>query len=457
MAESPRIGIVGLGVNNRPLVPFLLAEGHALAVFDRRPPRDIEDELSALGVRGDVRIYGGPGYLKDLAETPVTRVYVTPGMRKYGPEFDRLRARGVHLTCETDLFLSRCPAPVMGITGSAGKTTTTSLLGDMLQRDGRHPVFVGGNIGKPLLPLLGAMTSDSWVVMELSSFQLDLVEHSPAGAALLNIRPNHLDIHRDFEDYQRAKANILRFQGPDNWAVLSWDDPVVRRLARGMAGRQVFFSLESRLPMGAYCDEGLLIWQTREIRRPVIAEADLRLVGRHNVANALAALAMATLAGAQWEAITDALSQFSGVPHRLEVVLERDGVQFVNDSIATAPDRTVAALDAIRRPIILILGGYDKKLDYTVLGPALAASRVRLVVVTGATREVMRDVVRRFSAIPVIEARNFDDAVTRAVTAATTGDVVLLSPAAASYDEFHNFEERGRRFRELVMTLTGAQ
>jgi UDP-N-acetylmuramoylalanine--D-glutamate ligase len=209
--------------------------------------------------------------------------------------------------------------------------------------------------------------------------------------------------------------------------------------------------------MGAYCDEGLLIWQTREIRRPVIAEADLRLVGRHNVANALAALAMATLAGAQWEAITDALSQFSGVPHRLEVVLERDGVQFVNDSIATAPDRTVAALDAIRRPIILILGGYDKKLDYTVLGPALAASRVRLVVVTGATREVMRDVVRRFSAIPVIEARNFDDAVTRAVTAATTGDVVLLSPAAASYDEFHNFEERGRRFRELVMTLTGAQ
>ncbi|MCY0878025.1 MAG: UDP-N-acetylmuramoyl-L-alanine--D-glutamate ligase [Firmicutes bacterium] len=454
MSEPRRIGIVGLGINNRPLVPFFLAEGEALAVFDQRSPQAIEEDLAALGARGDVRVYGGPGYLEALATAPLRAAYITPGMRKFGPAFDALRARGVHVTCETDLFLSRCPAPVIGITGSAGKTTTTTLVGEMLRRDGRRPVYVGGNIGKPLLPELAQISADSWVVMELSSFQLDLVEHSPAGAALLNIRPNHLDIHRDFEDYQRAKANILRFQRAEDWAVLGYDDPVVRQVSQGMKARQVYFSLEAKIPRGACLEGEMLVWRDQSGSQPVVGADALRLVGRHNVANALAALAMAVMAGARWEAIREALTHFAGVPHRLEMVAEVRGIQYVNDSIATAPDRTMAALEAITRPIVLLLGGYDKHLDYEVLGPALRASSVRLVVVSGATREKMRDVVQRFTAIPCIEANNFDEAVGRAVEAARPGDVVLLSPAAASYDEFVNFEERGRRFRELVAMLT---
>lgn len=453
MASSELIGIVGLGVNNRPLVPFLLAEGHTLAVFDRRSQEDIEEDLARMGVSQAVRVHGGPDYLRTLLDSPVSQLYLTPGMKKFGPELDALKVRGVQFACETDLFMERCPAPVIGITGSAGKTTTTTLVGESLRRDGRRPVFVGGNIGQPLLPRLNDITADSWVVLELSSFQLDLVRRSPHGAALLNIQPNHLDVHRDFEDYQSAKANILRFQSKEDWAVLPYGDERIHALADEGEGRHVFFSMNQEIPHGAFFQGGQLWWRGGNGGRPVVAQEALKLIGRHNVANALAAIAIVASAGGDLKALAEVLESFSGVPHRLEVVREVDGVTYINDSIATAPDRTMAALSAIQQPIVLILGGYDKKLDYDTLGEALRCSTVHTVVALGEIRATIERVVHAYTDIEVISAGSFDEAVMRASQSAHVGDVVLLSPAAASYDMFTNFEARGQRFREMVGIL----
>ncbi len=453
MASSELIGIVGLGVNNRPLVPFLLEEGSEVAVFDRRPREAIEAELADMGISSGVAVYGGPDYLTFLERSSVSTVYLTPGMKKFGPELDRLSQRGVRFTCETDLFMTHCPAPVIGITGSAGKTTTTTLVGESLRRDGRRPVFVGGNIGQPLLPRLQDIDEDSWVVLELSSFQLDLARQSPHGAALLNIRPNHLDVHRDYQDYKNAKANILRYQSKEDWAVLPHGDAEVLDLIEEHEGRRVFFSMNHEIAHGAYLLDGQLWWRGGKGGRPVVSKPKLKLLGDHNVANALAAIAIVASAGGDLRAVGEVLETFAGVPHRLEFVREVGGVSYINDSIATAPDRTMAALTAIHSPIVLILGGYDKKLDYDTLGEALRGSTVHTVVALGDIQDTIVDVVKRYTDIEVIRADGFDHAVQSASQAARPGDVVLLWPAAASYDMFTNFEARGQRFREMVGIL----
>lgn len=450
MSGSERVGIVGLGVNNRPLVPFLLSRGLSVAIFDRRSTTELEQDLAELGVSGDVSVYGGPGYLDDLATESVTTVYLTPGMKKFGPEIDQLTQRGVQLSCETEVFMKECPAPIIGITGSAGKTTTTTLVGESLRRDGSRPVFVGGNIGQPLLPRLSEIGPDSWVVMELSSFQLDLLRTSPHGACLLNLRPNHLDVHRDYRDYKEAKSNIGRYQTKEDWMVLPYGDAEVSELVAPFEGRRVYFSLHEEIAHGAYADGGRLWWRGGKGGRAVVDRSALKLIGEHNVANALAAIAIVASAGGDLGAVGEVLESFAGIPHRLEVVRQVNGVTYINDSIATAPDRTMAALAALSQPIVLILGGYDKKLDYDTLGESLLHSTVRLVVALGDTRDTIERIVKSHTNIPVITAMGFDEAVELASREARPGDVVLLSPAAASYDMFSNFEARGQRFRELV-------
>ncbi|PSR20273.1 MAG: UDP-N-acetylmuramoyl-L-alanine--D-glutamate ligase [Sulfobacillus acidophilus] len=452
MSSSDLVGVVGLGVSNRPLVSFLLDQGQEVAVFDRRPGEALMAELEDLGATG-VEVYGGPQYLQALLQRPLSTVYLTPGVPKFGPELDELRKRGVRFSCETELFLERCQAPVIGITGSAGKTTTTTLVGESLRRDGRRPVYVGGNIGQPLISQLGQIGPESWVVLELSSFQLDLTKRSPHGACILNIRPNHLDIHRDYQDYKEAKANIARFQSKEDWVVLPYDDAEVTAMVAQGTGRRVFFSLSQEIAHGAYYRDQKLWWRGGKGARPVVDRSALKLIGEHNVANALAAIAIVASAGGDLEAAAAVLESFAGVPHRLEVVREVNDVLYINDSIATAPDRTMAALAAISRPIVLILGGYDKKLDYDTLGEALRHSRVHTVVVLGEIRDRVKKAVMAHTDIPVIEAQSFDQAVQQAAVAARPGDVVLLSPATASYDLFANFEERGKRFRELVGRL----
>lgn len=453
MSSSERVGVVGLGVNNRPLVPYLIDKGYSVAVFDRRSQADLENDLAQMGIEMGVSVYGGADYLQALLKEPVSRVYLTPGMQKFGPELDQLSARGVYFTCETEEFIRACPAPVIGITGSAGKTTTTTLVGEALKRDGRRPVYVGGNIGQPLLSRLSEIDAESLVLLELSSFQLDLLRQSPHGAAILNVRPNHLDVHRDYEDYKSAKANIGRFQGKKDWIVLPYGDDEIQELAQEFEGRPVYFSLQQEIRHGAYLHQGKLWWRGGNGGYPVVSCDAIKLIGEHNVANALASIAIVASAGGDLAALGEVLATFTGIPHRLEMVREVDGVVYINDSIATAPDRTEAAIRAIREPIVLILGGYDKKLDYDTLGEALSHSSVRLVVTLGETGESIRRAIAAHTNIPVLMAQGFDQAVDWASREARSGEVVLLSPAAASYDMFSNFEARGQRFRELVGML----
>ena len=456
MTDLRSVAVVGLGINNRPLVPYWLERGAFVIAADRRPVTEIEAELAPWkGPR--LKIVAGADYLSQLSEcTEIEAAYLTPGMVKDSPELKRLAAKGVRLTSETDLFLSRCPVPVLGITGSAGKTTTTTLIGQALARSGVD-VAVGGNIGRPLLPELDTFRPPMWVVMELSSFQLDLVEHSPHGAVWLNLRPNHLDIHGTMEAYARAKRHILEFQNQErDWAVVPWNDPRVLSVAGQLGGRRYYVRLDGPVPLGAYLDGGHLWWRpetTHPAERVVAAEA-VRLRGTHNLFNLLAATAAVLMAGGSLEAVREIAQTFRGVPHRLESVRELAGVTYINDSIATAPDRTLAALKAVEGPIVLIAGGYDKHLDYGEFGEMVATSRVRSVVLIGQTAEKIESALRTAkAACSVYRAADLEEAVRTAREWAQPGDTVLLSPASASYDMFTNFEERGQRFREIVGSL----
>lgn len=446
-----KVAIVGLGVNNRPLLPFLMKNGSDVIIADRRSEELVWSEIATWDLPKVPTLVTGSDYLEQLAQIEdIDIAYLTPGMVKTVNPIQQMRHNGTVVTCETDLFFQICPAPVIGITGSAGKTTTTSLVGDALLRDGRKKVFVGGNIGRSLLSEIDAIADSDWVIMELSSFQLELVEHSPHGAAVLNLSPNHLDIHGSFEAYRQAKQQILRYQKEDDWAVLPFGDRNVEPMWGHHKGRRIFFSMEANIPRGAFLEKEQLWWRTEDEQRAVIALDELQLLGRHNVANALAAIAIVGTAGGSLDAMAETLRNFTGVSHRLERVAEQNGVVFIDDSIATSPDRARAALEAIPTPIILIAGGYDKQIPFDALGQAVAKSSVRSVVVLGQTAEKIRDAIRQYSTVPIQWAESFDQAVEQARRLAKPGDTVLLSPAAASYDMFRNYEERGQRFRDLV-------
>ena len=444
---SGSILVVGVGINNRPLLNYFGDRGVPVVAADRMAPEQYQGPLDPR-----VRWCFGPDYLEQARRFgPYEEVYLTPGMIKRQPGVLALLQNETRLTCETDLFLKNCPAPVIGITGSAGKTTTTSLVGAILRQDGSRPVYVGGNIGESLLPELSRISPDSWVVMELSSFQLELTDTSPHGAAVLNLAPNHLDIHPSYEAYAEAKSHIFQHQSSSDWLVLPEPPPplLVPALAQHQ-GRRLGFGVGEPVSRGAYAADGAIRWAGGGAERTVMPISEWRLPGRMNLRNDCAATTLALAAGARLEAVREALSTFTGVPHRLEVVREHGGVRYVNDSIATAPDRTLAALEALEGPLIVILGGYDKHLDYAELGRALT-DRVRVAVVLGETGPA---IARAIGPGPmVLEAKSLEEAVVLARRQAREGDTVLLSPAAASYDMFRNFEERGERFRTLVHDL----
>lgn len=451
-----RAAVIGLGVSNQAVVRWLAARGALVTAFDRKTAGElgeVYDRLNGLGVAWSL----GEGYLLKLDPREFDVVFLTPGMRKDLPEIARLREAGVRLHSEIGLVFDYCPAPVIGITGSAGKTTTTTLTGLVLGETGRR-VFVGGNIGEPLLERLEEMTPDDLVVLELSSFQLQMLCKSPHIGVLLNIRPNHLDIHASFEEYVEAKRNIVRFQGRDDVAVLNADDAHSAACAGLGEGRVALFSGRREVEAGAFCRDGRVIvrWDGREETAGEAAE--IRLPGAHNLENALAALCIAAAAGVPAERAWSAIRGFAGVEHRLEPVRELRGVRYINDSIATAPDRTAAALASFDAPLILIAGGYDKKIPYDDLGP-LIVDRVRKLILIGQTAPKIRAAVERAAAPKaspgpeIVDAASLEEAVRLAASAARPGDVVLLSPASASYDMFTDYRERGRRFKECVQRL----
>lgn len=441
-----RVGVVGLGREGVDLVRFLAQMGAHVTVSDYAEPEALAPAVSQL--RGiEVELLLGAQRASDL--DGCDEVFVSPGVPREVPVVGAAQARGIPISSSTALFFELCPGRVAGITGSSGKTTTTSLVGAMLREAGLD-VLVGGNIGMPMLGRLGDIGPQSWCVLELSSFQLSDLQQSPPIAAILNITPNHLDRHPDMDDYIRAKTNIIRHQSPDNLAVVNADDPITAAIPH--LSRTALFSLD-RTVEGAWFD-GAALRLTR-FEEPLVGRSDLRLRGLHNVANALAAALIAAEAGCPLPALRSALRSFEPVPHRLEVVDVVDAVTYVNDSIATSPERSIAALRAIEGPIVLIAGGRDKHLPMADWARVIG-QRVRAVVLVGEAATLIRGALDAEGLdLPIHTAQRFAECVPLARDAARPGDTVLLSPGGTSFDEFHDYVGRGEAFRAAVAQLAG--
>ena len=439
--RGKKIAVLGLGVSNRPLVQLLLEYGCDVTGCDRVTREKLDEPVLALE-RAGCHLRLGEDYLAGLQADVVFR---TPGMHPGNPAICRLREQGAEITSEMDVFFQVAPCHLIAVTGSDGKTTTTTLIAEMLKAAGKT-VWLGGNIGTPLLPLCRRMQAEDYAVVELSSFQLMDMTRSPQRAVVTNLAPNHLDVHKDMEEYVEAKKNIFRFQKPGDLLVLNADNAITAGFSG--AGETHFFSRKAAT--NCVWQEG--DWIVRRGQR-VLNVQDILLPGVHNIENYMAA--MAAVEGlVSDECICSVAKNFGGVEHRIELVRIKDGVKFYNDSIASSPSRTIAGLRSFSQKVILIAGGYDKHIPYDVLGPEICAHVSRLFL-CGATAGKIRDCVEAQPGQKpeMVDCGDFDSAVQAAARAAQPGDIVLMSPASASFDQFKNFMERGDRFKQLVKEL----
>jgi len=458
-----RVTIMGLGLfgGGVGVARWFTRQGARVAVTDLRDAVALEESVHALANSG-IEFHLGGHPERDFTE--VDLVVVNPAVPWTSPHLALARARGVPLETELNLFFKRCPAPIVAVTGTNGKTTSAVLLGRILEKTAARRgarCWTGGNMGGTLLLDLDEMRPQDVAVVEISSFQLEnlgTIGRSPHGAILTNLKPNHLDRHGTMEAYREAKALALKNQRPGDFAVLNADDPTFAGWGDRVRGRAAWFSRRAAPARGAWLDGEVLTLVGEGGAVPVLRRGEVLLPGWFNHENCLAAFAAAAELGATAAEMAEVARAFRGVEHRLELVCEARGVRYYNDSIATNPDSTLAALDAIRGPIVWIGGGSDKGIPFDELARGLARSRPRVAVLLGATADAIERALRaQGEACPPIQrASGFDDAVARAHAAAQPGDAVLMSPACASFDMFRNFAERGRRFIARVRVLTGA-
>ena len=449
--SGKKIAMCGIGVSNTPLILNFLEKGARVIACDRRSREqigEIADELENAGA--ELKL--GENYLEDLE---VDIIFRTPGMSFNLPELERARKRGIAVTSEMEVFFDLCPATIFAITGSDGKTTTTTLISKMLEADGKR-VFVGGNIGVPLLPEIENITEKDFVVVELSSFQLISMRKSPDVAVVTNVAPNHLDIHKDMDEYIEAKKNILLHQNAFSRTVLNRDNEITEGFRQFVRGQSLGFSMERKLNNGAWLDEkGNLHMAYRGIDVPVINRKDIAVIGDHNVANYLSAIA-AVWGYVSLDAIKKVAREFMGVEHRIEFVREVNGVKYYNDSIASSPTRTIAGLKAFDQKVILIAGGYDKHIPFDPMMPYVV-EKVKALYLCGATAEKIETALKNYSGykgIPeIIRTKDIPEAVEKIHKTAKKGDIVTLSPACASFDAYPNFVKRGNHFKEIVNNL----
>lgn len=439
--RGKQVAVLGLGVSNRPLVRLLLEFGCQVTGCDKTPREKLDEEVLLLEQEG-CRLQVGEGYLEDVEADVVFR---TPGMHPGNPAIETLRRRGAEITSEMEVFFEVAPCHLIAVTGSDGKTTTTTLIAEMLKAEGKT-VWLGGNIGTPLLPLCREMKQDDYAVVELSSFQLMDMKRSPQRAVVTNLAPNHLDVHKDMEEYVQAKKNIFRFQKPGDLLVLNGDNEITASFAG--AGQTHFFSRKGRT--NCVWEENGAIYRRGE---KILETADILIPGTHNVENYMAAIA-AVDGLVSDDTIRQVARNFGGVEHRIELVRIKDGVKFYNDSIASSPSRTIAGLRSFTQKVILIAGGYDKHIPYDVLGPEICV-HVSKLFLCGATAGKIRAAVEQtgMEQPEITDCGDFENAVRSAAAAARAGDIVLMSPASASFDQFKNFMVRGECFKKIVKEL----
>jgi UDP-N-acetylmuramoylalanine--D-glutamate ligase len=458
-----KVVVLGLARQGTALVRYLARKGSRITVSDLKPAEALQKEMGELkGIAVDYRLGGHP---IDLLEG-IDLLCLSGGVPVDLPIVAQARRRSVPVTNDTQLFLESAPAKVIGITGSAGKTTTTTLVGRMasLAADAGivRKAWIGGNIGNPLLGEVDGMQTGDVAVLELSSFQLELVCNSPQVAAILNITPNHLDRHHTMDAYRQAKARILDFQTADDAAVLGWDSPETRSLGGRVRGSCSFFRAGSKSwdGDGAYLDGDRIVIERGGATETVAATGTVLLRGEHNLANAIAACAIGAAAGFPPAVMAKSIAGFRGVAHRLEFVAKVRGVDWYNDSIATTPERAMAAIRSFEEPIVLLAGGRDKKLPWNEWAD-LVHQRVDHVVLFGEAADLIRKALgenrpggRPFSIASVL---TLEAAVRKAAEVAEPGGVALLAPGGTSFDAFRDFEERGEKFRELVQAMKAGE
>ena len=464
--KSKRVAVIGAGISNTPLIGLLLEAGIDTTVRDKRG----REELGAAA--GDFEKQGaklrlGDGYLSYLTEDVIFR---TPGLMPSNPELQKAVANGAVLTSEMEVFLEICPCLTIGVTGSDGKTTTTTIIGELLKNGGKT-VHVGGNIGTPLLNEVDNISPDDIAVIELSSFQLITMTRSPDIAVVTNLSPNHLDIHTDMDEYITAKENIFRYQSVQNRVVINYDNEIARGFAATVtAGEVLFFSRMETVKNGVFQHDGTIYECLGDKKSEIMQVDEIFLPGVHNIENYLAAFA-AVMGMVDFNVLRETAKSFRGVEHRIEFVREHNGVKYYNDSIASSPSRAIAGIRALsgagknentgQKKIILIAGGKDKGIPFDEFG-AETAARVKELVLTGAAAPLIKTAVENtkgfneagsFGGSQIHHTPGFKDAVLMASKLAGEGDIVLLSPACTSFDMFKNFEERGNVFKDIVNGL----
>ena len=450
--KGKKVAFIGAGVSHKTLIEIFTNKGAVVTLCDKKPLEkfgEYGDKLKEMGVKLSL----GDDYLEGLKNQDI--IMRTPGFEFYTKELqDQLRL-GTLVTSEMELFFELCPCKIYAVTGSDGKTTTTTLISEMLKENGKT-VHLGGNIGRALLPIAEEVKEDDVAVVELSSFQLISMKRSPDVAVVTNVTPNHLDHHKDMQEYIDAKRNILLYQSRDSKAVLGYENDVSRNMEDDVKGKCVFFTRLtdiSALPDCGYMDaEGNLCVGEHKI----VNENEVALRGKHNLENLLAAFC-AVNGDVPYEIMTKVAKEFKGVEHRIEPVRTLNGVQWFNDSIASSPTRTIAGLRSFPQKICIIAGGYDKKIPYEPLAQPIIEN-VKLLVVMGQTGPAIEKVVREHpdfekSGITILHAQSMEEAVKLMYENTKEGDIVSLSPASASFDLYPNFEERGKHFKRLVNEL----
>lgn len=436
LVKGKTVGILGLGVSNLPLAKLLINEDCKLVIRDKK---ELSGDALEFTKKNNVKTVIGEEYLDNIDEDVVFR---SPGIMYTSDAIQKAIKSGVLVTSEMEVFFELCPSAIIGITGSDGKTTTTTLISEMLKAEGKK-VFIGGNIGEPLLPRLNQMTKDDYSVVELSSFQLMSMTKSPDIAVITNIAPNHLDKHKDMAEYVEAKKNI--FTHGCKKVILNAENDITKSF---ITENSVTFSLKNPQKNGAYLKDGDIFYNDEFVMKA----SDIILPGIHNVDNYLAAIcAVYGLCG--FETIKKVAQTFGGVEHRIEFVCEKNGVKYYNDSIASSPTRAIAGLNSFNQKVIMIAGGSDKGIAFDNLAKVIT-DKVKLLIVMGFTKDKIKNAVLKVDGnFPIYTASDLADAVNAAAKNAVSGDIVTLCPACASFDYFKNFADRGNQFKELVKKL----
>ncbi len=451
--KNKKVAIIGLGVSNLPLIDYLYKLGSEITLFNNKPIEQLDKNILDKIYEYKLKFSFGENYLNKLVGFDV--IFRSPSCRPDTPQIEEEVKRGALLTSEIELVLEMCPGTTIGVTGSDGKTTTTSLIYEIL-KESNYKCYLGGNIGIPLFTKLGEMKPEDFVVLELSSFQLMTMKVSPQVAVITNVTPNHLDIHKSYDEYKGAKANIFKNQTENDLLVLNYDNDITRNFAKDVIGSVIYFSSKEKLENGIIVDGETIKDCESGLRRHLLNTKNTKLRGIHNAENMCAAIA-ATKRFVTPEVQAKAISNFAGVEHRLEFVKQIKGANWYNDSIASSPTRTIAGLKSFDENIVLIAGGYDKHLDYTPIAKPIVENVGSLILLGQTANKIYSAVTYelKFSdkELPIYKVNTLEEAVEKANEISKKGDVVLFSPASASFDMFKNFAERGNKFKQIVNKL----